>query len=451
MMVSLLQTALNTALSPIMDDMGITASTVQWLSSGYMLVQGISMLATAFLFRRFKTRPLCLVSMAVIMVGLLMAALAHSFPWLLAGRILQAAGGGALTNMVQVVVLSIFPEHKKGTMMGIFGLATCTGPVLAPALGGIVVDYFGWHMLFWISLAVFALLFVLAFMGMASVLETEKVSLDIASMILCSAGFTGLVIASGNLGNGNLLSPAFLVPGLTGAVGMVVFCRRQLRMARPFMDLRVLKNREYRLAMINGILMYSMMLAFVTMLPMCAQSVLGLTATSAGLVILPGSLIMGAIGLAAGSVYDKIGIRKILVIGGILVLVGVMGAAMLKGDSSLGMAAFVYALFLLGPGILNSPVMTWGMSTLEKSAISQASAMYNSLRTIAGSFGSAIFVAVMTLANRQNEGADGAYGMHISFLSMAVPAAALLTVCMISVRSKKILNEKTSVKKERII
>lgn len=435
MMVCLLQTALNTALSPIMEEMQISASTVQWLASGYSLTLGIVMLATAFLFRRFSTKPLTLIAIILSVSGCAVSAMAGTFGILLFGRILQAAGGGIILNMVSVVILSIFPDEKKGTMMGVYGLCTCVGPVFAPVIGGVIVDLFGWKVLFWIFTLIFTVILIVAIFGMESVLENEAVKFDGISMTLCSIGFCGLIIGIGNTGTASNLIVSVLIPMIIGAISITIFCIRQLKLQEPFMDLRVLKNKIFSLALINGVIMMLVMTAQVTMIPLCSQSVLGFSATQSGLIILPGSLIMGVINMLFGTVYDKIGIKIPLLLGGIFSLIGVGATACMNTSQGVVSVAIVYAMTLVGAGMLSSTVMTWGMSKLELHQISQASALFGSIRTIAGAFGSAIFVGIMTaVANYTGSMEEG---MHFSFLLMFIPTGIQFVVCLMGIKSSK--------------
>ena len=201
------------------------------------------------------------------------------------------------------------------------------------------------------------------------------------------------------------------------------------------MDLRVLKNKIFSLALINGVIMMLVMTAQVTMIPLCSQSVLGFSATQSGLIILPGSLIMGVINMLFGTVYDKIGIKIPLLLGGIFSLIGVGATACMNTSQGVVSVAIVYAMTLVGAGMLSSTVMTWGMSKLELHQISQASALFGSIRTIAGAFGSAIFVGIMTaVANYTGSMEEG---MHFSFLMMFIPTGIQFVVCLMGIKSSK--------------
>ena len=128
---SMLATALTTALPPIMEDFGISVSTGQWMTSGYSLAMGIMMPLTAFLITRFPTKRLYLSAIGLFIAGLILCVIAPSFPIMMAGRILQAAGNGILTSMAQVILLTAFPKDQQGTIMGWYGLSVGAAPVIA--------------------------------------------------------------------------------------------------------------------------------------------------------------------------------------------------------------------------------------------------------------------------------------------------------------------------------
>lgn len=159
---SLMQTALSTLLPSIMIEFSIGADTAQWLNTIYSLVMGVMIPATAYLLRRFSTRPLYLSSLAVLFCGLVLSSVAHSFPMMLIGRILQAISAGMSTSMLQVVILTIFPKEKRGTMMGVYRIAMSAAPAFAPTLAGMVADAFGWRVFFCGAMALYAVNILLA-------------------------------------------------------------------------------------------------------------------------------------------------------------------------------------------------------------------------------------------------------------------------------------------------
>ena len=210
---SMLSTALTTALPQIMEDFSLDAASGQWLTSIYSLVMGILVLCTAYLVKRFPTKNLYISSLLLFSIGVILNGFAQSFTVMMLGRILQAAGNGILLSLGQVILLTIYPVNRRGSVMGIYGLASGAAPIIAPTLAGIIVDHWGWRMIFY-GLAVLCIIaLVVAFFAMDNVLENEHSKLDILSAILAVTGFTGILYGISNLGKGSIfqLSTGFPV------------------------------------------------------------------------------------------------------------------------------------------------------------------------------------------------------------------------------------------------
>lgn len=216
---SMLATALTTALPPIMEDFGLTIATGQWLTSGYSLAMGIMMPLTAFLITRFPTKRLYVTAIGLFIAGLLICVLAPSFPVMMVGRILQASGNGILTSMAQVILLTVFPEDKRGTIMGWYGLSVGAAPVIAPTLAGVLVDSFGWQMIFYIDAVIMAVSFVFALIVFRDVLETKKQKFDVSSFVMSAVAFGGVTLGIGNLSGQGITNMANWVILAVGASG----------------------------------------------------------------------------------------------------------------------------------------------------------------------------------------------------------------------------------------
>ena len=131
---STLSTAMTTALPNLVEYFGVSTSVGQWVTSGYSLAMGVVMPLTAFLITRFPTRRLYLSGIGMFIIGLLFSIFSGNFAVMMIGRVLQACGNGVLMSAAQVVILSVYPEEKKGTMMGTYGLATTAAPIVAPTM-----------------------------------------------------------------------------------------------------------------------------------------------------------------------------------------------------------------------------------------------------------------------------------------------------------------------------
>lgn len=435
---ALLQTSLTTALPVIMSDLHITAATAQWLTSAYSLAMGIMVPVTPFLLNRFRTKNLFLTGMGMYFLGLLLCATAYVFPILLAGRIIQAFGNGILLSMTQVIILTIFPTEKRGTAMGIYGLAIGAAPVLAPTITGLVIDIMDWHIIFWFALVMVAVDIILACFSMKNVLKNEKQSFDFFSLLLSATGYSGLVIGFGNLGTYRFFSLMVALPLLIGILMLGLFIFRQLRLKEPLLELRTFKNREFRLSIILSMLLYAVMMGGSTLFPIYIQIVHGLSATMSGLIMMPGSLAMAIISPFAGRIYDKFGMRVLAIAGSSFMVISCIAISFVQPSTSILYLATMYVARLIAISCIMMPIVTWGMSTLDGKLTSHGTALLSSLRTIAGAISSAVFVAVMTFATKTSSGSStltaNAFGIDAAFIGISVLAVLQLVISIFLIR-----------------
>ncbi|HLS49026.1 MAG TPA: DHA2 family efflux MFS transporter permease subunit, partial [Actinomycetaceae bacterium] len=262
------QTLLNTAIPAFMADFGITANSAQWVTTIFMLVNGIMIPVTAFLIQKFTTRSLFLTAMGLFSLGTLMAALAPVYEVLLAGRVVQAAGGGIITPLMQTILFAIFPLHKRGTAMGTFGLVIAFAPAVGPSLSGWIVDRFPWQSIFVMMLPIAVIDMIIAYFILRNVTERTFPRLDVLSIILSSFGFGGLLFGLGGAGNTGWGSPEVYLPLIVGAIVLVWFIRRQLRLDGPILEFRVLRYRMFTLNTVLGMLVFMALVGGMLVLPL---------------------------------------------------------------------------------------------------------------------------------------------------------------------------------------
>ncbi len=439
--VTSLATAFATALAPISTEMDISLATGQWMMSGYTLAMGIIMPLTAFLIRRFPTKPLYLIGISLTLTGLAISFFSFNFPMMMLGRVLQACGNGTITAMAQVIILSIYPEEKRGSAMGLYGLSSTVAPIFAPTLGGIIVDVINWRAIFGIVFCVMAISFIMAFIVFKNVLETENKRFDIPSFILSTFAFGGVTLGIGNLGTYGITSLYVWPILLIGAIAAVFFVRRQLHLDQPILDVRMLKIREYSISVISNMLVYFLMFGQTVLMPLLVQSALGMSATMAGLVTLPASLGIAILSPLAGRFYDMFGIKTLFLVGSLLLFGSNVGMLFVTIDTNLWVSVVLNIFRSLGVGCLMMPIITWGTSHVERRIVADATAMLNSMGSIAGSIGSAVLVAVMTSvaagpAASYGEAAN-MIGANAAFGGMAIISLALIVIGLFFIHGKK--------------
>lgn len=435
---SMLVTAMTTALPPVVEYFGISTTTGQWLTSGYSLVMGIVMPLSAFLIKRISTKKLYISAIVCFIIGEIICIFAPSFGIMMAGRIFQAVGNGVLTSMGQVIILSIFPKEKKGAMMGWYGLAATTAPIIAPTIAGVLVDTVGWKYIFVYTMIVMIFSLGMSVVNFKDVLEVSRLSFDVYSFVLSIIAFGGLTLGIGNIGSYGLISAIAGIPLVAGLLGCVLFVHRQLGLDKAFLDVRILKNREYSLAVISSMILYLVMMGGSVIMPLYIQSVLGRSAVTSALVTMPGSIATALMNPVAGKIYDKIGIKKLYVAGSLYLLISNVGMYFVAASTPLAAAAVLNVLRNVSIGCLMMPFLTWGTSNVPGDKVADASSLLTSLRTVAGSIGSAVFVAVMTYVTAHTQRFAGQaaamYGVNVAFIAMAAGSVVLV---LIAIRCKK--------------
>lgn len=438
---SVLATAMTTALPNLVESFNISTSTGQWATSGYSLAMGMIMPLTAFLITRFPTKKLYLVGSGSFIIGLLCSIFAGNFEIMMIGRVLQACGNGILMSAAQVIILTVYPAEKKGTMMGTYGLATTAAPIIAPTIAGLMIDAFGWRSIFWLVLGIMAVSFFITCVVFKDLLELQDKKFDVLSFAESIVAFGGITLGVGNITSYGLFSFQAGLPLLAGIVVCILFISRQCSLDKPFLDVKILKNRNYAVSVASSMVLYLVMMGSSVLMPLYVQTVMGYSAVVSGLVTLPGSLATAAVSPFAGKMYDKMGIQKIFIVGSAALLISNLGMFFITMDIPLWVAAALNVIRNISIGSLMMPLLTWGTSNVTSQKVADASSLLTSFRTIAGSIGSAVFVGIMMEVSEHSAADYGdsalMHGMNLSFFWMAVGSVLLLLISILGTRLGK--------------
>ena len=415
------QTVVSPALPSIMSEMSVDAATAQWLTTGFTLVNAIMVPITAFLTDRFTTRRLFLASMVLFTAGTALAAWGPNFPVLLAGRLVQAAGAGILMPLVMTVLMWTFPVDRRGTAMGVFGIVIAFAPAAGPTVAGIIIDQANWHVMFWIIAVLCAAVIVFAAAALERGGETNKdVKLDVVSVVLSTLGFGGLLYGLSAIGSYGVTADS--AGGvIIGEIALAYFFHRQLRMEQPMLQVRVLTNRKFLIATIIVMLVQGALLAGGILIPILLQSYMGFSATTSGLVLLPGAIVMGAMGPVAGRLFDKHGPRVLAVTGTCILALTTSAFIFMGPGTGLVTLTVIYTVRLFSLSLVNMPISTWGMNALPDKLVNHGTSVQNTFRQVAGSLGTAIIVSTSTAVQNAVAGSTdattaGVFGIHMAFV-----------------------------------
>ncbi|WWL80005.1 MDR family MFS transporter [Bacillus altitudinis] len=444
------QTLLIPAIPHIMEEFNIDVSKGQWLTTAFMLTNGILIPITAFLIEKFSSRSLVLTALSIFTAGTILASFATNFPVLLAARIVQAAGAGILMPLMQTIFLTIFPKEKRGQAMGMVGLVISFAPALGPTLGGWIVDSFSWKFLFYIVLPIGIIDLILAFFLMKNVTQQRDTRINVLSVILSSFGFGGLLYGFSSVGTYGWTSATVLISLIVGAVSLFFFILRQSNLKRPMLEFGVFKFAIFSLTTFLGMLVFALLIGTETILPLYTQNVRGLSALDTGLILLPGALFMGFLSPIIGRIFDKVG-GKGLALGGFTILaVTSLPFMMLNLDSSIALITVAYTLRLIGVGMIMMPLTTAGINSLPPHLIPHGTAMNNTMRQMGGSIGTAVLVSIMSSSAANAALSDpmksAVHGMNTSFIvSGAIAVIGLvLSFFLKEKRKNKVMKQELS-------
>ena len=416
------ETLLNVALTPIMNDLGVTPNIAQWLSTGYLLVIAVLIPATAFLIQRFTTRGLFLSAMGCFTAGTLIAALSPSFGWLLVGRIVQAGGTALMFPLLTNVVLAIVPMAKRGAAMGTIGIVITFAPAIGPTFSGLIVAHYSWRLLFYAVLPIALFVIVFAYFRLGNVTDRRPTKLDPLSMLLSAVGFGGIVygFSSAGEGHGDWGAPVVWLPIAIGAASLLLFIFKQLRMPEPMLDLRAFKHPMFSLAVVIMLIVMMAMFSTMMLIPIFLQNALAYTPLEAGLAMLPGGVVMGIMSPITGRLFDRFGARGLAIVGLLLMSASLIGfASMTLAVSHVAIMA-LNMFFMLGISMLMMPIMTNGLNGLPRLLYPHGTAITGTIQQVGGAVGMALLVTIMTTRSEQFVQQEGA----------SVPVAQLEALAM---------------------
>jgi len=426
------ETTMGIAIPHLNADLGIEPSLGQWLTSAFMLTMAVVIPVTGFMLQRFTTRGVFLTATSLFTLGTLVCLVAPGFAVLLLGRIVQASGTAIMMPLLMTTVMTVIPSHSRGRIMGRAGIVMALAPAVGPTASGLILDALSWRWLFGLILPIAVAALLIGARWMLNLGEPQHKHIDVASIVLSALGFGGLVFGLSQLGGEHQTEAMFgpaAVAGLLAAavVSLGLFVWRQLVLQRrddALMDLRVFRSVNFTMAVAVMAVLALAMFGSLTLLPLYLQNVLGLTATESGLVVLPGSVLMGVLGPIVGRIYDARGPRPLLIPGTILVSAALWLYSTVGTGTPVAVLTGVQIVMSLGLAMSFTPLFSSSLSSLRPHLYSHGSAVLNTLQQVAGAAGVSLLIGTMTsVASGQPASVDAvsaqAAGVHSAFVIAA--------------------------------
>jgi drug resistance MFS transporter, drug:H+ antiporter-2 family len=394
------ETLLTTALPSIMKDFHIQYSQVQWLTTAFLLTNGVVIPLSALVIQRFTTRQVFLTGILIFFVGTIVGGFSPNFTTLLFARIVQALGSGIMMPLMMTSILDIFEPHERGKYMGFFGLVIGLAPAIGPTLSGYLVEYFNWRSLFHVVAPIAAITFIIALFTVKNVGQNIKVPIDVISIILSILGFGGLLYGTSSISHDGWDDPIVLSTIIGGIILVVLFIWRQSRLDTPLLNFGVFKNKQFTIGLLIMAVTMISMIGSETVLPMFVQNLLNKPALDSGLILLPGAIVMAIMSMTSGAMYEKFGAKPLAIIGMLIVIITTSYFVVMDEHTSTVMLATVYAIRMIGIALGLMPVMTHTMNQLTPEMNAHGSSMTNTVQQVAGSIGTAGLITILSQASQ---------------------------------------------------
>lgn len=389
-------TLLNIALPAIMTEFDVGAATVQWLTTGFMLVNGILIPTTAFLIQKYSVRRLFLVAMGLFTVGTLIAGISPVFTMLVSGRMVQAAGTAIMMPLLMTVMLRSFPVEKRGTAMGMLGFILMAAPAIGPTLSGVIIEYSHWRMLFYFVAPIAVAVLLIGFFLLKDKKGKVDIRLDVLSVVLSSVGFGGLLYGFSSAGEMGWSNPLVYLTITVGVASIVTFILRQSMLKVPMLNFRVYMYPMFSLASVITMVINMALFSGMILLPIYVQTIRGISPIDAGLMLMPGAIAMAIMSPITGRLFDKFGGRVLAVIGLSIMTVTTFMFSQLTAETTYGYLVVLHAVRMVGMSMVMMPVSTNGLNQLPPSFYPHGTAMNNTLNQVSGAIGTALLITVMS-------------------------------------------------------
>jgi EmrB/QacA subfamily drug resistance transporter len=370
--------------------------TINWVATAYFLAQAAIIPVTGYVSDRIGTKTVFLTALAFFTLGSGLCAIAPNEHLLIAFRVLQGIGGGALFPTAFAITFRVFPPAERGPAGAVIGVPVLLAPAFGPTVGGYLTTTFDWHANFTVNLPIGVIAFLLGYTilrGRASdSAQTgepapDRGRFDVLGLLLAMAGFTALVYGITEAGSSSWTDQKVLIALIGGGVLLLAFVVTELRVSDPVMDLRLFLNYTFT---VSNVLMWAIsgfLFAGLFLLPIFFQQIQGYTPLQSGeFVILQG--LAAAVGtVLSGRFYNVIGPRILATIGFILVTAGTIGFTRLSTDTTWQSLQVWMVLRGLGLGFTNIPLQTLSLSIVSNRQMARASSLVNVMRQVASAIG----------------------------------------------------------------
>ena len=422
--MSISQSSLSTAYPTLMKFFGVTAPTIQWLTTGFMLIMCIMMPISPWLLNNFSFKKIFLSVVAIFAIGTFVIIIAPNFPMAMLGRGLEAIGVGILFPSFQSVLMTITPESKRGATMGYAGLVMGSALASGPIISGIVLNFLQWQGLFVIFLLIMIVIFISGLINIKDVMPRHKASLDLISTVYL-LGLIGLLYVVNQAGATKSFGTNLIILLVISLILTFLFIHRQLTKQEPLLDLKVMKNFNFDLAVLLTGFSYISLIVVTIIYPLYYQNILHTSVLMSGLALVPPAIMLSILNPLTGRLADRIGFKSTLITGMSMIVVGWFLLFVIQAKLSIWPMILIATLIEGGNAFVMMPATTLGGNALPEDLIPHGTAIITTVRQLLGSLGVSLATLILVTTNQNhhlpaNNGLIGYQRVFAFFFGMAI-------------------------------
>ena len=395
-LVTIAQSIITTGVVYLMSDFSVPSTQAQWSYSVFLLVVGVMIPLSAYISRRFTARTIFFFSLIIFLLGSVICYFSNSLIVLIIGRVLQGIGNGIIMPYVQILLLRTIPEEKWQTYMGLYGLVIAIAPVLGSFIGGFVITLYGWRELFSFFTVATIILLVLGIIFVKDNAPTEDYPLDFLSVVLSVIGCAGVMLGFTNVADYGFTHYLVILPIIVGIISLILFVKRQSKLENPLINLSILKNKYFLVGTTFICILFACLNGCTALIPIFIQGVAYNSAIISASVMLPGGLLIIVFNIVGPLLTNRIGIKKVLIMGCIFSIIGYATMMFYTQDSSFEFMTITQSIRLIGTGLALMPATTWTL-TMVSDKVEDGTAVNNTLRQIFAAIGSSIVVVIVAV------------------------------------------------------
>ncbi len=389
------QTVVNIAIPRLQNAFGADIHTVQWVVTAYLLTQGAMTPTASYLANNFGIKRSYIFSLIAFTLGSLLCGLSWSLPVLILFRVLQGLGGAILLPLSFTMIFREFPPDQRGLALGTLGVPTLLAPALGPILGGYLVTYVGWQVIFFINIPIGIVALILAMLFLREARAEQRSRFDLPGFLTAAYGLAALLYAfsqSTTDGWGSAKVLGFL---FSGALSLIAFIAIEInkanRGAQPLLDLRLFTNRSFAAGNIGLILVIFGLFGSFFLLPIYLQVLRGQNAYQAGLILLPQALAAMVSVVLGGRLVDRVGVRAVVIPGLLLLAFADWQLTFITLNSPFWWLQLLLVLLGLSLGLTGQPLVVAALADIrEPKQVADASTITTVTRSVGASMGIAI-------------------------------------------------------------